>query len=66
MKLNQIVIPAQQLMVSPDQSKGQIRRFHRVEVAGDANETTEHIPHRLSKVAAPALKKKSCVQLRLK
>ena len=53
-------------MVSPDQSKGQIRRFHRVEVVGDANETTEHIPHQLSKVAAPALKKKSCVQLRLK
>ena len=29
MKLHQIIITAQQLMVSPDQSKGQIRRFHR-------------------------------------
>ena len=28
-KLLQIIITAQQLMVSPDQSKGQIRRFHR-------------------------------------
>ena len=28
-KLLQIIITAQQLMVSPDQSKSQIRRFHR-------------------------------------
>ena len=28
MKLLQIIIHTQQLMVSPDQSKGQIRRFH--------------------------------------
>ena len=28
-KLLQIIITTQQLMVSPNQSKGQIRRFHR-------------------------------------
>ena len=28
MKLLQIIITAQQLMVSPDQSKGQVRCFH--------------------------------------
>ena len=37
-----------------------------VKDAGDANETIGHIPDALSKVVAPALKKKSGFQLRLK
>ena len=56
-------------MVSPDQSKGRIRRFHRfirrfrlhsntaIKVVGNANETVGDIPDGLSKVVAPALKK---------
>ena len=37
-----------------------------IKVFGDVNETIGHIASGISKVAAPALKKKSCFQLRLK
>ena len=37
-----------------------------IKVVGDGNKTIGYIPDGLSKVVAPALKRKSCFQLRLK
>ena len=82
-KLLQVTIAAQQLMTLHAQSNGQICRFHHCNVFwkkqkdmltqqsrfGDASETIEHILNGLSKVVAPAPKKKKkkiCFQLRLK
>ena len=65
MKLLQILITAQRLVVSPDQSKGQIRRFHRFHLNLHphpyirylhiliSSHTIGHIPE----TVAPALKK---------
>ena len=69
MKLLQIIITAEQLMVSPDQSKGVREKLKcileetnrhsntAIKVVGDTNETIRHIPDGLSKVVAQALKK---------